>query len=521
MERWQHLRRLMDRIEAAGRKDAKTVPLGLVTEEDDNFRIRVCRQRELREELEREGKTVKWGKYLRAPQIFFDLLRPGILCALSDIAEVRRGSLTGINEFYHLTPERAKELGIEPEFLKSLLKSPGESAFIPIDKKQLNLRLFVCRLTKDELAKKGKTGALKYIEWGEKQVFESGAQQGLTWPHGAEVRVRKPGWYAIPEHRSKPAQVFIACAFGDRHMHRFCPTPVIADKRLYFLVPGGGVEDELLAAVMNSSLTALNTEIVGRVTMGDGVLDMTVEEAKDYLFVPNLHRVSDVEKRVITKAFEPLCKREIGSVFEEMKQKDRQALDAAILTAMGLAPKKYLKPIYEALCELVQERIGLGEQRGKMRKTKVRKAKAEKESFQEVLDEILPHGPRRFPEDFISHAVAKDDRFEVALPKTPLRLDVSPMYVYLYAGASKFLQVKYPGEGKFMIYCQQAGQSVAAIPSKRVEVTRTVANYEDYLRDLRKTLYDAFYRRTLDVSVAARLTQAAFDQFKLPTVDTP
>jgi hypothetical protein len=115
--------------------------------------------------------------------------------------------------------------------------------------------------------------------------------------------------------------------------------------------------------------------------------------------------------------------------------------------------------------------------------------------------------------------VAKDDRIEVALPETPLRLDVSPMYVIIYAGASRFLQLKYPAEGKFIIYCQQAGQSVAVMPSKPVEVTRTVANYEDFLRDLRKTLYDAFYRRTLDVSVAARLTQSAFDRFKLPKVN--
>jgi hypothetical protein len=521
MERWQHLRRLMDRIEAAGRKDAKTVPLGLVTEEDENFRIRVCRQSELRKELEQEGKTVKWGKYIRAPQVFFDLAATGRLCILSNLASAAMGSKTGINEFYHLTPERAKTLGIEPEFLKPFLKSPGESASIPIDKKQLALRLFVCRLTKDELAKQQKTGALKYIEWGEKQVFKSGAQRGLTWPHGAEVRVRKPGWYAIPEHRSKTAQVFIPRAFGDRHMHRFCPTPVIADLRLYSLVPKEGIEDELLATVMNSSLTALNTEVVGRVTMGDGVLELTVEEVNDYLFIPDLRNVSAAGKKTITKVFESLCKREIGNVFEEVKQKDRQALDTAILVAIGLEPKKYLKPIYEALCELVRERVELGQQRGKTRKTKARKANAEKEIFQQVLDEVLPDGPKRFPEDFLSHAVAKDDLIELALPKAPLRLDVSPMYVYVYAGASIFRQVKYPAEGKFIVYCQHAGQSVAAIPSKRVEVTRTVANYEDYLRDLRKTLYDAFYRRTLDVGVAARMTQAAFDRFKLPTVDTP
>src|SRR5262249_15894791 len=198
-------------------------------------------------------------------------------CLVSQVATAFMGSKSGINEFYHLDPEKVRSLGIEPEFLQPMLKSPGESNRIPIDRSRLDMRIFVCRLTKEELAKKAKRGALSYIEWGEKQTFMSGAQRGLTWPHGAEVRVRKPAWYAIPEHRSRPAQVFIAAAFGDRHMFRFCEEPVIADKRLYYL---GDVKipDKLLAAVMNSSLTALSTELSGRVTIGDGVLELTIED---------------------------------------------------------------------------------------------------------------------------------------------------------------------------------------------------------------------------------------------------
>ena len=46
--------------------------------------------------------------------------------------------------------------------------------------------------------------------------------------------------------------------------------------------------------------------------------------------------------------------------------------------------------------------------------------------------------------------------------------------------------VKAPAEGKFLLYAQKAGQTVAHLPTKFVEVTRTVANYEGYLRDLRK-----------------------------------
>jgi len=520
MKRWKGLERLVDTVESTGRKDAKTVPLGILTEENDDFRIRVCRQGELRVELEREQKTVKWGKYLRAPQVFFDVTDIGQFCTLSNIAGVAMGSKAGINEFYHLTPDRAKELGIEPEFLKPLLKSPGESAFIPIDNKQLALRLFVCRLTKGELKKQGKTGALKYIEWGEKQVFQKGAQRGLTWPNGAEVKVRTPGWYAIPEHRSKSAKVFFAQAFNDRHFHRFSKNAVIADARLYSLTPAGSLSDELIAALLNSSLCALSSEIFGRVTMGDGVLELKVEEANDYLLVPDLRKATATKNKEITKAFEILCQREIGSVFDEVKKKDRHVLDSAILSAIGLEPKKYLNPIYEALCELVHERIGLGEQRGKSRKTKSRTSKAENTSFKEVLDEYLPDGPKRFPKDLFSIEAAKGEMIEVPLPKSPLRLDIVLTNAALYDGNKIFHEVRFPAEGKFILYCQQAGQTVAQLPSKTVEITRTVANYENYLRDLRKTLYDAYYRRTLDVAVAARLTQAAFDRFKLPKISS-
>ncbi len=80
--------------------------------------------------------------------------------------------------------------------------------------------------------------------------------------------------------------------------------------------------------------------------------------------------------------------------------------------------------------------------------------------------------------------------------------------------------VKNVAEGKFLIYSQQAGHSVAYMPEKQVELTRTVANYEKYLRELRQEIYDAYYRRTLNTKTAARLTQAAFERLKLPNTES-
>jgi hypothetical protein len=520
VERWKQLHLLTGRIEASGAKQKSASNKGFASEEDEKFRIRACRQGQLRKELEQENKTVKWGKYLRAPDVYFDILKEGRFCLLRDFAAPKFGSKTRINEFFHVNSEVAEQFGIEDEYLMPLIKSPKDSTRIPIALDELDLKIFVCRRSKTELKKLGHHGALNYIEWGENQTYKRGEFRGLPWPDGTWVAKRQPAWYALPNTETNLARLFFAQAFGDRHMHRYCPDDIIPDARLYFLNSSSTITEEIVAACLNSSTCALCCEIAGRVTMGDGVLELKVEDARDYLFVPDLRKISAVSRKAILKAFDVLCQREIGSVFEEVTKKDRQALDEAILAAIGLDPKKYLRPIYDGLCELVRERIELGAQRSKIRKTRARKTNAEKQVFQNVLDEILPDGTKRFPDDFLSASISKKDLTEIQLPEQALKLDARPITMCLYTDEGVFREVKNPAEGKFIVYCQQGGQKTASVPVKMVEITRTVANYESYLRDLRKTLYDAFYRHTLDVGVAAKLTQTAFERFRLPSMDS-
>ena len=202
--RWQLIHRLTERIEVAGRKDAKTVPMSAVTEEDDSFRIRVCRQSELRDELDREKKTVKWGRFLRAPDTYLDMLIKGRFCLLREVSVPKYGSKTRINEFFHITPEVAKQFGIEGDYLFPLIKSPKDSSRIPITIAEIESRIFVCRRTKAELTKLGHAGALKYIEWGETQTYERGEFKGLPWPR------RDMG-------REASARMVFAAEYGDEH----------------------------------------------------------------------------------------------------------------------------------------------------------------------------------------------------------------------------------------------------------------------------------------------------------------
>jgi type I restriction enzyme M protein len=518
--RWRKLERLTERIEKSGKPYGKTVPLGIATVEDEDFRIRVCRQSELRADLEREGKTIKWGPYLRGPEVFFEMQKKGKFCLLRDVAMPKRGGVTRINEFFYVSDEVVKRFGIENEYLLPLIKSPKESKQIEIDPKELPLQVFVCREAKTELKRRHHKGALAYIAWGEQQNYADGNDQGLPWPQGTWVKDRQPGWYALPESETNPSQIFFSKAQDDAHFHRFSRTELIPDQRLYYLAPAKGISAALVSAFLNSSVCALATELAGPVTMGDGVLELRVEDARDYMLVPDLRLTSAADRKVITEAFAKICDRDIGNVFSEVKQKDRHALDTAVLHAIGLDPQKYIQPIYDGLCELVRERIELGQMRGKARKVKNRKVGAEKQILQEVLTEELPNGPHRFPDEFFSDTAKGEAKTDIDLPGRELILDTGSLLPALYAKDKSWNRaVKSPAEGKFLLYAQQAGHKVAQLPSKPVEVSRTVANYEKYLRELRQRLYEAFHRRTLDTRIAATLTQSVFDKFRLPKVE--
>jgi len=519
--RLARLRDLVAHVEQAGRKYIKTHPIGMVTEEDDNFRIRILRQSEMLAEVQKGRKTVKWGRYLRAPQVYFDIVEHGKVCLLGAIAVPKFGSKTRINEFFHVTPETATQFGIEVEYLWPLIKSPKDTNTIKVDPADLTLRIFVCRRSKTELKKLGHKGSLKYIEWGEQQTYTTGTFKRLKWPQGTWVAKREPGWYALPNTEINVGQVFMSEAFGEAHIHRFCPQKLVPDKRLYFLEPSTAVSDaEDVAAVLNCSITGLSLEVSGRVTMGDGVLEYSVEDARDYLFVPDIRSATQAQIKRMRDSFEVRLQRPIQAVRHEIECRDTQSLDKVMLTAIGLDPKKYLKPIYEGLCELVRERIELGQTRGKARKTKSRGVRAEKKATEEVLDEVLPDGPKRFPNDFFSSAATTAIKTPIELPEAPLIFDNSPLFAGVHTSDNSFsLSVKTPAEGKFLLYAHGCGHRTAALPEKVVEVSRTVANYEQYLRDLRKQFYEAYYRRTLDTRTAARLTQAAFHRFHLPNVE--
>ncbi len=520
-ERFRGIDRLVRGIESAGSEHfkirrGKTINTlkGHATYEDENFRIRVVRQGELRDEVETSGKTVKWGKYLRAPEVYFEILKKcqGKLVALRELAEIRRGYTTGINEFFYLPKEKISHWGIEEEFLAPVIKSPKESESILIGEKDLENFVFLCNISKQRLRKGSKKGALAYIEWGEKQYTKErkGKGGGVRYPDAPTVKGRE-FWYSLPLYDL--GQIYWTKSYDDTFLQRFSKNRLFADQRVYQIVDKKGISAKLLAAVLNSTLFSLVIEITGRVNLGEGALDTAVEEAKEYIPCPDIRRFrGDLSKKLL-RAFEALFARPIKSIFDEVKLKDRQELDRLVLEAMGLDPKKYLKPIYDGLCELVEERINLARMRKKLKGAKtLRDVDKLKE---QVLDELLPDGPRNFPAEFIKSIFLKE-RIEISVPGEPLKLGNYFMGLQdvISEGGYKY-EAKSIEEAKFIIYSQAPDSYVIKVPKNKAAVINAVDNYERYLKELGRKLFETFFTHSHDHKLAETLTRRVFEEVGL------
>lgn len=174
----------VERINTIKEKFIKTILAHNDIYDGEDFRIFPKKQKELWEEgydaEERKYTGAKWGKYLRAPDIFFKILEKGKgkLVPLKQIAEVRFGIKTGANEFFYLTEEEINRWGIEKEFWMHkergkwvpnyVIKSPRECRSIVVKPEDLKYRVLMVHKDKKEL--KG-TNVLKYIEWGESRGY--------------------------------------------------------------------------------------------------------------------------------------------------------------------------------------------------------------------------------------------------------------------------------------------------------------------------------------------------------------
>lgn len=336
--------------EAAQAAHLREIHTATTITSNDNYRVYPITQKELWHaglEENEDGEVLfggdKWGgKYLRAPDIFFTILEKGKdkLVRLGDIAEVRRGFTTGANEFFYLDEQRIAEWKIEKEFLQPVIKSPRECKRILVDSKELKYKIFLCHKDKKEL--KG-TNALKYIEWGEKQGF----------CENETVKNRRL-WYACSMDLSgntfwvKETNNRIGAFISERRM--------LADCRLYFAACTVKIQN-----LVNSTLSALLSEVLSRAGLGEGARSLMVYEVNKFLIPsPSIFEFQKffLSDRRLCSIFEECGLNELCTLRTQQPNPlpDRKALDDVIFDALGLTPAER-KEVYWAVCELVQNRL--------------------------------------------------------------------------------------------------------------------------------------------------------------------
>jgi len=302
----------------------------------------------------------KWGIFLRAPDIFFGLLKAGKgrFAPLGTLADVKRGITSGCDAFffpkditddesdatlemYGLKREQTDTLRliesgqrtrhvVEAKFLEPEVHSLMEIHSIGINPKKLRRQVLLVEETKEELAD---TKVLEYIKWGEEEGFQNGST--------CKNRVR---WYDVATERR--GDFFMPMSQQYRHIIPTNENEIICNHNLFDASTKSAVNGQTLAAVLNSTITALSKHQYGRLAGREGNLKTEVVDTK-MMLVPDPRNASESATTRLLAAFEQMKTRTIGALVDvdghglepsgELAYGDRQELDDATLELLGVA----------------------------------------------------------------------------------------------------------------------------------------------------------------------------------------
>ena len=328
--------------------------------ENDELRIYPKKQGELlREGFDTKTTTYtgsKWGKYIRAPKVFFSILRTNRtrMVQLQSVAEVRFGVKTGANEFFYLTPPEVKRLKIEEEFLRPVIFSLKEVKGYRLDRTKLSNRMIVCHKLKSELKH---THLLAHIKRGEQARYH---ERPTCASRGADL------WYMLAADWPYAPLIFPA-KIGER-MPVFLNDEVYEDKKLYGITPFKPEDTILLAALLNSTLSRFFVEFTARQLTGSQAIadiDVTVVES---LFIVDPEKISESQRTELIDAFERLAETSADSLFHEIAatpddvaldkiKPERRAIDSIIMAdILGMTEEEQLE-VYRAVIDVIKSRL--------------------------------------------------------------------------------------------------------------------------------------------------------------------
>ena len=348
----------------------------------------------------------KWGgRYLRAPDIFFEILdRAGDkLVRLGDIAHIDSGINTRANDFFYLKrvpreqwssvplqnfsgrriPDDCQvvrsDVGvartrncdrplsptywvIESRFLRPVIIEPQESDTIIIKSEALQHLVLSVYDDWDELEGTYARGYIEYSMQSHQTRQRRGGRvvEGLAVNQRPELSRRKQAlgqgrhgawWYAVRD--KEYGRILLPKRASDSFRVLFNPDEVTVNQNLYNLVDFEPAAEIGLLLFLNSGLTALARELLGRANLGLGVLENAgVDWAQ--LPCPTLDVLLLVERDYAD--LQSLVRRPIRAIEEETRTLDKAALDEVVLRSLGADPA-VRQELADATTTLVRNRL--------------------------------------------------------------------------------------------------------------------------------------------------------------------
>jgi len=352
--------------------------------EDNNIKIIPIAQKEL-------SKETKWGRFHKAPAIFWKLLKNPKLTRLSDgktteisskqknlgkekeerVVYVKRCITTNANEFFIIPKEVAKEWGIEKEYLKPVATSPKDLKSLITKSKDIRNYMLVVEEPKIIL-KQNKKNVLKYIEHGERTRItlkrgKTAGEEIIGYNNIPSFKNKKDKWYMI--EKVKPAPILMPSMYWDKYPVFLNKGNLYATHNFYEILPLKKENTLVLLGFLNCSLTPLFMELYGRIPGGRTLEIMVYEVEQLPILDPN--KLTKVERKKIEKAFLDLVKaQKQGKAEKEARRK----LDNVIFDILGLEIKER-NEVYDGLEELKKIRKGglIRVKKSKIRSSGIRK----------------------------------------------------------------------------------------------------------------------------------------------------
>lgn len=351
----------------------------------------------------------KWGRYLRAPDFYFEIMREfgSRFVRLGDIATIKFGIKSGCDAFFmprdvgkRLLEEYGSELEwrslpLIPACKRSEVSSgkvaiieSGDKTLHPIEREfirpEVHSLMQVDRplVSADQLDRvvlwvgeplstiKG-TYAWHYINWGAKQTFPSKKSKSVPVPERETCKGRNP-WYGLTG--LEPGIGFWPMAQKYRHIVPWNPHSLPGNHNLFDIHAPEltASEQNTLMAVLNSTVVGFFKHFYGRYAGSEGTLKTEVVDVL-MLDIPDPTGVDEELAQQLMNALRELTQREVTHLVEqpflechtvskmdelqkteielpvELRHDDRRRLDLLVFELLGVLDRKRRETLVDRL----------------------------------------------------------------------------------------------------------------------------------------------------------------------------